>query len=44
MGRREANKGCAGVFMSLDCYQRLDGWIAGQKGLVAVSESGKKEL
>ena len=27
-----------GVFMTLDCYSRLDGWIARQKGLVPVSK------
>ncbi|KAF1913130.1 transmembrane protein 6/97 [Ampelomyces quisqualis] len=27
-----------GVFMTLDCYARLDGWIAGQKGLVPVAK------
>lgn len=25
-----------GVFMTVDCYARLDQWIAGQKGLVPV--------
>jgi hypothetical protein len=25
-----------GVFMMLDCYARLDSWIAGEKGLVPV--------
>ncbi|KAF2623663.1 hypothetical protein BU25DRAFT_461750 [Macroventuria anomochaeta] len=30
-----------GVFMTLDCYARLDQWIARQKGLVPVS---KKKL
>jgi hypothetical protein len=27
-----------GVFMMVDCYARLDRWIAGQKGLVPVSK------
>ncbi|KAH4069891.1 hypothetical protein HBH70_076020 [Parastagonospora nodorum] len=30
-----------GVFMTVDCYARLDGWIAREKGLTPVS---KKEL
>lgn len=30
--------------MTLDCYARLDGWIAGQKGLRPVKEGTKKEL
>ncbi|KAF2125092.1 integral membrane protein-like protein [Dothidotthia symphoricarpi CBS 119687] len=29
-----------GVFMTLDCYARLDRWIAGQRGLVPVSKKG----
>jgi hypothetical protein len=33
-----------GIFMTLDCYARLDGWIAGQKGLVPVKKGAKKEL
>lgn len=33
-----------GIFMSLDCYARLDGWIAGQKGLVPVKKGAKKEM
>jgi hypothetical protein len=31
----------SGIFMTLDCYARLDGWIARQKGLVPVA---KKEI
>ena len=27
-----------GVFMTVDCYARLDQWIAGQKGLVPVTK------
>jgi len=27
-----------GVFMTVDCYARLDGWIAREKGLVPVSK------
>ncbi|KAF2035090.1 hypothetical protein EK21DRAFT_55047 [Setomelanomma holmii] len=30
-----------GVFMTLDCYARLDGWIARQKGLVPVAQKTK---
>lgn len=30
-----------GIFMTLDCYKRLDGWIAREKGLVPVA---KKEI
>ena len=30
-----------GIFMTLDCYARLDGFIAKQKGLVPVT---KKKL
>ncbi|KAH8729032.1 transmembrane protein 6/97 [Phaeosphaeriaceae sp. PMI808] len=32
---------CVGIFMTLDCYARLDGFIARQKGLVPVT---KKKL
>ncbi|KAH7382658.1 transmembrane protein 6/97 [Phaeosphaeria sp. MPI-PUGE-AT-0046c] len=33
-----------GIFMTLDCYARLYGWIAGQKGLVPVKEGAKKDM
>jgi hypothetical protein len=36
MIRIEQANNCSGIFMILDCYARLDSWIAREKGLVPV--------
>jgi hypothetical protein len=36
LGGRYGGYLAVGVFMMLDCYARLDSWIAGEKGLVPV--------